>query len=94
MSSLGRDREGIVLNDLLITQELQYEKGLWFIINGIDKGIKCPLSKLADDMKLSAEVGTPEGWVTIQWDLDKSENWAHGNLMKFNNDKCKLLVLV
>ena len=59
----------------------------------LDDGVKCSLMKFADDTKLSREVDTLEGRATLQEDLDKLEESANKNLMKFNKDKCKVLHL-
>ncbi|PKU43585.1 reverse hypothetical protein [Limosa lapponica baueri] len=56
-------------------------------ISDLDDGIKCTC---ADDTKLSGEV---EGRATLQEDLDRLEEWANKNLMKFKKDKCKVLHL-
>ncbi|KAK4831881.1 hypothetical protein QYF61_020028 [Mycteria americana] len=52
-------------------------------INDIDNG------KFANDTKLSGAVDTD----AIQRDLDRLEEWAHANLMKLNEAKCKILHL-
>jgi len=62
-------------------------------VSHLDDGIKCTLIKFADDTKLSGEVGSLERRATLQEDLDRLEERANKNLMKFNKDRCKVLHL-
>ena len=48
--------------------------------------IKCTLMNFADDSKLGRVVETLEGRTTLQEGLDRLEEWANKNLMKFNKD--------
>ncbi|GAB0179918.1 mitochondrial enolase superfamily member 1 [Grus japonensis] len=62
-------------------------------ISDLDDRIKCTLMKFVDDTKLCGEADTSERRATLQEDLDRLEEWANKNLMKFNKDKCKVLHL-
>ncbi|RMC09755.1 hypothetical protein DUI87_13545 [Hirundo rustica rustica] len=56
-------------------------------ISNLDDGIKCTPMKCADDTKLNGEANTLEERSTLHEDLDRLEEWANKNLMKFNKDK-------
>ncbi|CAM4369900.1 unnamed protein product [Caretta caretta] len=62
-------------------------------INDLDDGMNCTLSKFIDGTMMGGEVDMLEGRDRIQSDLDKLEDRAKRNLMKFNKDKCKVLHL-
>ncbi|GAB0180270.1 mitochondrial enolase superfamily member 1 [Grus japonensis] len=62
-------------------------------VGDMDSGIKCTLSKFADDTKVCGVVDMLEGRDAIRRDLDRLERWARATHMKFNKAKCKVLYM-
>ena len=59
-------------------------------VSDMDRGIRCTLSKFADDTMLCGVVDALEGRDAIQRDLDRLERWVCANLMKFKKVRCKV----
>lgn len=51
------------------------------LVNVLDKGIECTLSKAADDTKLREVATMSEGFSAIQSDLDRLKKWSDRNLV-------------
>ena len=55
--------------------------------------LESTVNKYADDIKLGGMADKVDGCAAIQQDLDRLENCAGRNLMRFNRSKCRVLRL-
>lgn len=63
------------------------------IINDLDMGIKCILSKFADTTRSDGSVDLPKCRKALQIDLDKLNQCAKDECTRFSKTKCWVLLL-
>jgi len=55
--------------------------------------MECTVGKFTDGKKLGEMDDTRDGCALSQRDINRLQNWAERNLMKFNKGKCDILHL-